>query len=70
MKLYSLDGIEVGLQELSDDSVVVMRVTKKMSNEEFVDFVKNANPIIRDHFEDRGIRILVCPDWIEFKEWK
>ncbi len=69
MKPYNLDGTEINIQEFGGDSVVVIRVTKEMNEEEWANFRKNTEEVA-EIFYDKGMQVVLCPDWAEFKEWK
>ena len=69
MKFYDTKGLEVDLKQFEPGSLVVMRVTKEMDKDEWQEFVKNSQHI-SGIFEDHGLQVVLCPDWIEFKEWK
>lgn len=69
MKFYDKNGTEVDLKQFEPDSLVIARVTKEMDSKEWQEFVK-INEHISESFSDQGIKLIYCPDWIEFKEWK
>jgi len=69
MKFVDLNNIQVDLKQFEPDSLVIIRVTKKMSESEWEDFVKNS-AYIGEKFASHGIEVVLCPDWIDFKEWK
>lgn len=69
MKFFNLDGTPVDMQEFEGHSLVVMRVTKPMTDDEFKEFCRT-NTNIGRLFGDYRMKLLICPDWIEFKEWK
>lgn len=69
MKFYDEKGIEINVDQFESGSLVVARVTKPMTNEEFINFCKHQSPISRT-FGKHGINLIFCPNWVEFKEWK
>lgn len=68
MNFYDQEGIEVDVKQFDPGSLVVMRVTMKHDKEEWQRFMKN-NQNIAKVFQDHGIKVVFCPDWIEFKQW-
>lgn len=69
MKFYDDLGNEADISSFEDGSLVVARVTKKIDHEEMVKLIR-ANEMISKEFSKRGIALIWCPEWLEFKEWK
>lgn len=69
MKLYDDEGVEIDIKELQGDSIVIARVTKEMNSKEWNEFIYRNEHLSRE-FSYQGIKLLFCPDWVEFKEWK
>lgn len=69
MKFYTEDGVEADIKQFEAGSLVVMRVTKPMTKKEWSEFIKRQR-FTSKFFRDQGIKVLICPDWVEFKEWR
>lgn len=67
--LYDKNGIEIDIKQFEKDSLIVARVTRRMDQTEFLNFVKD-NQETADMFSEYGMALLFCPDWVEFKEFK
>lgn len=70
MKLYDTKGLEVDPKQFDAHSLVVLRVTKTMDSEEWQNFIKASGDYLNQLFSQHNITLLICPDWVEFKEWK
>ena len=68
MKFFDEKGVEVSLETFEAGSVVIARVTKPMTKEEFQSFCKG-NQFIDEMFADRNLHLVFCPDYVEFKAW-
>jgi len=68
MKFYDSNGTEVDLQQFERDSIVIARATKEMTKDEWKQFC-SCNGELTTIFGKKGIRLIFCPDWVEFKEW-
>ena len=69
MKLFNEKGEEINAQEFKNGSIVVARVIKPMTKEEWKAFCRN-NDYTATQFKLRGITLFFCPDWVEFKGWQ
>lgn len=69
MKFYSSDNKEVELQDFERGSIVIARVTKPMTEQEWDTFCSGNGSLCKE-FQKQGLHLVFCPDWVEFKEWK
>lgn len=69
LKFYDKNGVEVDIRQFDKDTVVVCRILKEMTREEFSKFCV-ANVHGMQPFEDRGISVLFAPNWMEFTEFR
>ena len=68
MIFYDAKGNEVDVKQFERDSIVIARVTKPMEKEEWKNFCQCNDPL-SSMFGRKGITLIFCPDWVEFKEW-
>lgn len=69
IELYDDTGKKTSLKAFKTGDVVVARLGQKMSEREFREFIKRQGEVLRI-FQSRGITLIFCPEWMEFREWR
>lgn len=69
MKFHDETGAEIDVKQFEKGSIVICRVMAPHSPEKFGEFCK-AHDWISEDFANRWIKLIFCPDWVEFKDWR